>query len=174
VWIGVSMGGMVGQEVALRHPALVGALVLAHTTSGYPEAAREVWRQRIVTVREQGIEAIADAVMGRYFHEGFRAAHPATVARFRQRLVTTDVQGYVGCCAAVGGVDTTARLGQIAAPTLVLAGELDQGTPVEMARTLADGIPDARLQVLADASHLGAIEQPLAFAQAVEAFVAAL
>jgi 3-oxoadipate enol-lactonase len=174
VWIGVSMGGMVGQEVALRHPALVGALVLAHTTSGYPEAARDVWRQRIVTVREQGIEAIADAVMGRYFHEGFRAAHPATVARFRQRLVTTDVQGYVGCCAAVGGVDTTARLGQIAAPTLVLAGELDQGTPVEMARTLADGIPDARLQVLADASHLGAIEQPLAFAQAVEAFVAAL
>lgn len=174
VWIGVSMGGMVGQELALRHPALVGALVLAHTTSGYPEAARAVWRQRIVTVLEQGIEAIADAVMGRYFHEGFRAAHPAIVARFRQRLVTTDVQGYVGCCAAVGGVDTTARLGQIAAPTLVLAGELDQGTPVEMARTLADGIPDARLQVLADASHLGAIEQPQAFAQAVEAFVAPL
>jgi len=82
------------------------------------------------------------------------------VARFRQRLVTTDVQGYVGCCAAVGGVDTTARLAEIGVPTLVLAGELDQGTPIEMARTLADGIPDARLQALADASHLGAIEQP--------------
>jgi len=68
VWIGLSMGGMVGQELALRHPALVGALVLAHTTSGYPEAARDVWRQRIVTVREQDIEPIADAVMGRYFH----------------------------------------------------------------------------------------------------------
>jgi 3-oxoadipate enol-lactonase len=174
VWVGLSMGGMVGQELALRHPALVGALVLAHTTSGYPDAARDVWRQRIVTVREQGIEAIADAVMGRYFHEVFRAAYPATVARFRQRLVTTDAEGYVGCCAAVGGVDTTARLARIAVTTLVLAGELDQGTPVEMAQTLANGIPDARLQVLGEASHLGAIEQPAAFAQAVTAFVDAL
>lgn len=174
VWIGLSMGGMVGQELALRHPALVGALVLAHTTSGYPDAARDVWRQRIATVQEHGIETIADAVMGRYFHEGYRAAHPATVARFRERLVTTDVQGYIGCCAAVGGVDTTARLGRIAVPTLVLAGELDQGTPVDMARTLADGIPDARLQVLAEASHLGAIEQPGTFVAAVTAFVDSL
>jgi 3-oxoadipate enol-lactonase len=171
VWVGLSMGGMVGQELALRHPALVGALVLAHTTSGYPDSARAVWEQRIATVREQGIGAIADAVMARYFHESFRAAHPATVDRFRQRLVTTDEEGYVGCCAAVGGVDTTARLGQIAVPTLVLAGELDQGTPVDMARTLADGIAGARLQVLAGASHLGAVEQPDAFAAAVTAFV---
>jgi 3-oxoadipate enol-lactonase len=174
VWIGLSMGGMVGQELVLRHPSLVGALVLAHTTSGYPVAARDVWRQRIVTVEAHGTEAIADAVMGRYFHEGFRATHPATVARFRQRLVTTDVQGYAGCCAAVGGVDTTARLGRIAVPTLVLAGELDQGTPVDMAQTLASGIPDARLQVLADASHLGAVEQPDAFAAAVTGFVSGL
>lgn len=174
VWIGLSMGGMVGQELALRHPALVGALVLAHTTSGYPDAARDVWRQRIATVQEHGIETIADAVMGRYFHEGYRAAHPATVARFRERLVTTDVQGYIGCCAAVGGVDTTARLGRIVVPTLVLAGELDQGTPVDMARTLADGIPGARLQVLAEASHLGAIEQPGTFVAAVTAFVDSL
>jgi len=174
VWIGLSMGGMVGQELALRHPSLVGALVLANTTSGYPEAARAVWRQRIDTVREEGIEAIADAVMARYFHDGFRAAHPATVARYRQRLVTTDSGGYMGCCAAVGGVDTTARLGSIGVPALVIAGELDQGTPVAMAQTLADGIPDARLEVLAQASHLGAVEQPQAFAQAVLGFVAAL
>lgn len=174
VWIGLSMGGMVGQELALRHPSLVGALVLANTTSSYPEAARAVWRQRIDTVREGGIEAIADAVMARYFHDEFRAAHPATVARYRQRLVTTDTGGYMGCCAAVGGVDTTARLGSIGVPALVIAGELDQGTPVAMAQTLADGIPDARLEVLAQASHLGAVEQPQAFAQAVLGFVAAL
>jgi 3-oxoadipate enol-lactonase len=174
VWIGLSMGGMVGQELALRHPGLVGALALANTTSGYPDAARAVWRQRIDTVNGQGIEAIADAVMARYFHEGFRAEHPATVARFRQRLVTTDAAGYVGCCAAVGSVDTAARLGEIKAPTLVIAGELDQGTPVQMAQTLADGIPGARLDVLEDASHLSAIEQPVAFAQAVTRFIAQL
>ena len=171
VWVGLSMGGMVGQELALRHPALVRALVLANTTSGYPEAAQAVWEQRIATVREQGIEAIADAVMGRYFHDGFRAQRPGTVARFRRRVVSTDAVGYVGCCNAVGKVDTASRLGSIAVPTLVIAGELDQGTPVAMAQALADGIPDARLVVLQQASHLSAVEQPQAFEEAVVGFV---
>jgi 3-oxoadipate enol-lactonase len=174
VWIGLSMGGMTGQELALRHPALVAALVLANTTSGYPEPARAAWTQRIATVRDQGIEAIADAVMARSFHDAFRAAHLATVARFRQRLLTTDAAGYVACCAAVGAVDTSARLPRIAAPTLVLAGELDQGTPVAMARTLVQGIPGATLQVIPEASHLGAIEQPAAYADAIAGFIAAL
>jgi 3-oxoadipate enol-lactonase len=174
VWVGLSMGGMVGQELALRHPSLVRALVLANTTSGYPEAARAVWEQRIATVREQGIEAIADAVMGRYFHDGFRTAHGAIVARFRQRVVTTDAPGYIACCDAVRKMDTTARLGAIAAPTLVIAGELDQGTPVAMAQQLAAGIPGAQLEVLAGASHLSAIEQPKTFADAVQGFLATI
>ncbi|MFC5479072.1 3-oxoadipate enol-lactonase [Massilia suwonensis] len=174
VWVGLSMGGMVGQELALRHPSLVRALVLANTTSGYPEAARAVWEQRIATVRADGIEAIADAVMGRYFHDAFRAQKAATVARFRRRLVTTDAVGYVGCCEAVGKVDTGSRLGQIGVPTLVIAGELDQGTPVAMAQALADGIPGARLEVLKEASHLSAAEQPAAFARLVTDFVSGL
>jgi 3-oxoadipate enol-lactonase len=174
VWIGMSMGGMAGQELALRHPSLVGALVLANTTSRYPETVREVWQQRIVTVRENGIEAIADAVMGRYFHDAFRAERPAVIARFRQRLVTTDTEGYIGCCNAVGTVDTADRLAAIAVPTLVIAGELDQGTPVAMAQTLADSIPGAKLTVLEQASHLSGIEQPQAFAQAVQGFIGEL
>ncbi|MGO4474922.1 3-oxoadipate enol-lactonase [Massilia sp. 2TAF26] len=174
VWVGLSMGGMVGQELALRHPSLVRALVLANTTSGYPQAAREVWEQRIVTVRERGIEAIADAVMARYFHEAFRAQKAGTVARFRRRLVTTDAVGYAGCCDAVGKVDTTARLGQIGVPALVIAGELDQGTPVAMAQALAEGIPGASLTVLKEASHLSAVEQPEGFNQAVAGFIGTL
>lgn len=174
VWVGLSMGGMVGQELALRHPSLVRALVLANTTSGYPEAARAVFEQRIATVREQGIEAIADAVMGRYFHDGFRAQKASTVARFRRRLVSTDSVGYVGCCNAVGLVDTAARLGQIGVPTLVIAGELDQGTPVAMAQALAQAIPSARLEVIAQASHLSALEQPDEFATSVTGFLAGL
>jgi len=174
VWVGLSMGGMAGQELALRHPGLVRALVLANTTSAYPEAAREAWRQRIATVREQGIDAIADAVMGRYFHDEFRASQAATVAHFRQRLTSTDAQGYVDCCHAVGTVDTTARLGQIAVPTLGIAGALDQGTPPAMAQALVDAIAGARLQVIEGASHISAIEQPEAFAALVGDFLAQL
>ncbi len=174
VWVGLSMGGMVGQELALRHPSLVRALVLGNTTSRYPEAAREAWQQRIVTVREQGIAAIADAVMGRYFHDAFRAGHAATVARFRRRLLSTDSTGYMGCCNAVGMIDTTERLGAIAVPTLVIAGELDQGTPVGMSETVQQAIQGATLLVLPNASHLGAVEQPALFASAVAGFLAGL
>lgn len=174
VWVGLSMGGMVGQELALRHPALVQALVIANSTSSYPDAARAMWDQRIGTVRAGGTQAIADAVMGRYFHDDFRAASAATVARFRQRLVSTDTEGYIGCCAAVGGVETTARLPQLAMPVLVIAGELDQGTPLAMSQTMAEAIPGAKLVVLPDASHLAAIEQPAAFARAVREFLAGL
>lgn len=116
VWVGLSMGGMVGQELALRHPALVAALVLANTTSTYPEAARAARADRSAAVNADGMTAIAESVMARYFHERFRAGRPSVVARYRERLVTTDVAGYVGCCAAVASVDTTARLGKPARP----------------------------------------------------------
>ena len=174
VWIGLSMGGMVGQEMALRHPSLVSALVIANATSAYPEAGQQLWRQRIETVRSQGLAAIADTVMGRYFHDTFRAQHDATVTRARQRLLSTDVQGYIGCCNAVGTVDTTARLALISAPTLVIAGDLDQGTPVAMSQIIADKIPNATLTVLLQASHISAIEQPQAFNDAVIGFMASL
>ena len=128
----------------------------------------------LVLAPTKGIEAIADAIMARYFHDGYRARKAGTVARFRRRLTTTDATGYVGCCNAVGQVDTTARLGQIAVPVLAIAGELDQGTPVAMAQTLADAIPEAALTVLKEASHLSAVEQPPAFNAAVTAFIASL
>jgi 3-oxoadipate enol-lactonase len=96
------------------------------------------------------------------------------VARYRHRLVTTDAVGYVGCCHAVGTVDTSARLGAIRVPCLVIAGELDQGTPVAMAQTLVDGLADARLEIIAEASHVSAVEQPVVFAELVSGFIGEL
>ncbi len=174
LWIGLSMGGMVGQELALRHPSLVAALVIANSTSGYPSEARTMWQARIDAVLAGGVDAIADAVMGRYFHDAFRAAQPATVARFRQRVATTGAAGYAACCAAVAGHDTTARLPAIAAPTLVIAGALDAGTPPAMSETMRDAIPHARLALVADAAHLSAIEQPAPFAALVRQFMLGL
>lgn len=172
VWIGLSMGGMVGQELAIRHPDLVSALIIANSTSSYPDAVREIWQQRIDTVRTKGIEVIADAVMERYFHEDFRAERAATVASYRRRLTSTDQDGYVGCCHAVGTVDTTDRLAQIGVPTLVIAGALDQGAPVSMSETMVQHIPGAKLVVLDGASHLAVTEQPASFTHAVVEFLA--
>ncbi|HEY1392825.1 MAG TPA: 3-oxoadipate enol-lactonase [Methylibium sp.] len=174
VWLGLSMGGMLGQELALRHPQRLKALVIANSTSGYPPEGRAIWDQRIAAIEAGGLETVVDGTMQRWFHQGFHAAQPATVARWRRRVVTTDEQGYLAACAAVKAHDTTARLPRIKLPTLIIAGELDQGTPVAMAELMARQIPGSRLVVLKEASHLSALEQPEAFEAAVRDFLATL
>lgn len=174
VWIGLSMGGMVGQGLAIRHPELIKALVVANSTSYYPDAGREMWRQRIATVQAQGIAAIADAVMGRYFHDGYRRAQPQAESAALAGLLRNDQTGYLGCCHAVAEVDWRAGLPGITCPTLVIAGELDQGAPVAMSQAIADAIPGARLEVLPEASHISVLEQPAAFEAVIRTFLAGL
>lgn len=171
-WIGLSMGGMIGQELVLRHPAKVQALVLANTTSFYPDEARAGWDQRIATITQGGLAAIVDSAMLRWFHDGFRVEQADTVAYWRQRVLASDQSGYIACCHAIRDVDTTSRLGSVAVPTLVIAGELDLGTPPAMARAIAHHIPGAQLAVLSHASHLSVLEQPAAFIRALDQWLA--
>ena len=172
-WVGLSLGGMVGQGLAIRHPELVRSLVLANTTARYPEAAQAAWAQRIAAVEQGGLEAIAEMVMERYFHAGFRSGQPEALAAFRATLLRSSAAGYAATCHAVREVDWLDRLPQVRCPTLVIAGALDVGAPVAMSQAIAERIPGARLEVLAEASHLSVAEQPQAFAALVEGFLSA-
>lgn len=174
VWVGLSMGGMVGQELALRHPEKVSALVLANTTPHYPFEARQGWDTRIATIREQGLEAIVDMAMTRWFHDGFRAQHPEVVAHWRAKVLSCSAPAYIACCEAIRDVDTLSRLHRIQVPALVIAGELDLGTPPAMARAIAGQIAGAKLVVLPEASHLSVLEQPQAFIHTVATWLASL
>lgn len=174
VWVGLSMGGMIGQELALRHPGKLRGLVLANTTSAYPDAGRVTVNERIATVEAQGLGALAGGTMDRFFSAAFRAAQPSTVARHKRLFEATDPEGYTACAAAVRDVDTTTRLPRIQTPTLVIAGGEDQGTPLAMSQVLAEAIPGARLAVLPGCAHLSAAEEPAAFAQALRGFLAQL
>jgi 3-oxoadipate enol-lactonase len=171
VWIGLSLGGMVGQEVALRDPSKVRALVIANSTSGYGQQAREQWRQRIGVIETSGLEAIAEATMLRWFSPGFHAAHPARVARWRRRLVSTLLPGYLGACHAVMNMDTTGRLPRIRQPALVVAGAQDEGTPLAMSEQLVAGLPNARLVVIDQVAHMSALENVAQFARHVAEFL---
>jgi 3-oxoadipate enol-lactonase len=174
VFIGLSLGGMVGQQLALTRPELLRGLVLANTTSGFTPAARAVWDERIAAIEAGGLEAIVDATLQRWFHEGYRAVHAAKVARWRRRIVTQNPAGYLACCAAIRALDLTEQLNRIRTPTLVLAGELDMGTPPAMSEVIAHHIPAAQLFTLKRASHLSVLEQPVAFTNAVREFLASL
>ena len=171
VWVGLSMGGMVGQGLAIRHPDLLGGLVLANTSAQYPDAAKALWAQRIVAVETGGLAAIADMVIERYFSAAFRESQADVVAACRRVLLRTDTAGYAACCHAVGSVDWLARLPQVRCPTLVIAGGKDVGAPVAMSQAIAERIAGAELIVLPEASHLSVLEEPDAFATHVQRFL---
>lgn len=172
-WVGLSMGGMIGQAFALAHPQRLGRLVLANTTSAYGADGPKMWEARMKAVREGGMAAIAELVMQRYFSNEFRERHPEIVARVKERVLTTPAKGYIACCAAIRDLDFTSRLGAIHARTLVIAGGKDAGTPPAMSEEIVKRIPGSRLAVLPEAAHLSAVEAPGAFDALVRDFLAA-
>ena len=171
-WVGLSMGGMVGQGLAVRHPELLSAAVLANSTARYPAAAAGTWAARIVAVEQGGMAAVADAVVERYLHAGFRAAHPDTAAALRAGLLRADPVGYVAACHAVASVDWLDQLSAVKLPTLVIAGGRDAGATPEMARAIAERIAGAKVVILDDASHLSVAEEPDRFHALVADFLA--
>jgi 3-oxoadipate enol-lactonase len=172
VWVGLSMGGMVGQGLAIRHPALLRGLVIANSSARYPDAAKSKWAERIAKVEQGGLAAIADMVIERYFSAAFRAEHADVVAAYRRGLLRTDAAGYAANCPAVRDVDWLDRLAEIRCPTLVIAGGQDVGAPVAMSEAMKERIPGAELVVIDAASHLSVVEQPAAFEAALGRFLA--
>jgi 3-oxoadipate enol-lactonase len=162
---GTSLGAMVGIALALEAPERIERLVLSCTSAylGPPDG----WVERARTVRVDGMEAIADSVVGRWFTPELPREEPETVARFRAMLVAIPPEGYARCCEALAAWDTREQITAISAPTLVVAGAEDPATPVEHAELLASRIPGARLHVLEHAAHLANVERPDEFTKAV-------
>jgi 3-oxoadipate enol-lactonase len=172
-WVGLSMGGMVGQAFALGHADRLGRLVLANTTASYGPEGRAMWQARAKLVEQGGLAAIRDMVAQRYFSEAFRREHADRVEAVMDRFMETPAQGYLGCCDAIGELDYAASLARIGARTLVLAGEADAGTPPAMSEAIARAIPGARMAVIPGAAHLSVAEKPAEFAKLVLDFLAA-
>lgn len=160
--VGLSLGGAVGMHVAAASPNRLDRLVLACTSAHFGPAGR--WVERAATVRRNGIAGLVNPVLARWFTAGARAED---VARCRAMLEATPVEGYAACCEALAEWDFRPRLGEIRAPTLVLAGAQDPATPVDHAEEIARGI-GAPLVVIEGAAHLANVEQPAAFASALD------
>jgi len=164
---GLSMGGAVGQWIALNHPDKISALVLANTSPQF--GTRDIWEARRKAVNEGGMKSIADAVMQRFFSP----ARQTSVYGQSTKLVLlgTDPAGYSGCCSALRDVNTRAELRKVAARTLVIGSDADPSTPWEAnGEILAREIPSANSVVLRGA-HLSNLEQPRAFTAAVLEFL---
>ena len=165
---GLSLGGMIGQWLAVHAPERIERLALCNTSAhiGMPE----VWNERIATVEAKGMAAITPGVIDRWFTKPFQERLPEAVAPIRDMLLATDPQGYVAACAAVRDMDQRGGLGRIRCPTLVVAGRHDLATPPDQSRLIAESVEGARLVEL-DAAHLSNIEAESAFTAAVLDFL---
>ncbi|MGO4154919.1 3-oxoadipate enol-lactonase [Cupriavidus sp. YAF13] len=166
---GLSMGGMTGMWLAANHPERFDRFVLANTAALIGPASG--WDTRIQTVRSQGMAAIVDAVLARWFSAAWLAGNAARIAPVRQMLLDASPEGYTANCAAVRDADLREQLPRIASPVLVIAGTHDMATTPAQGREVAQGIAGARYVEL-DGAHLSNWEQPEGFAQAVRGFLA--
>jgi len=173
-WIGLSMGGMIGQTLALKSPDLFLSLSLCDTSSRIPAEARPLWADRIKTAQTQGMEPLVEGTIGRWFTTPFREQRKDVVDPVRTMIRRTPPQGYAGCCAAISALDLTDRLPAIKIPTLIVVGEEDQGTPVAASQAIQAKIAGSQLEVLKSAAHLANMEQPEAFTKALTTFLARL
>lgn len=170
-WCGLSKGGMVGMWLGTNHPDRFTRMVFSNTAAHMPTS--EMWADRARTAREQGMGALEDAILERWFTRSFRDTAAERVEKVRAQIRATPGEGYASCCEAIGAMNQRASITMITLPVLVIAGAQDPATPPDKARFIADAIQGAELVVIEDAAHLSNIEQTEAFNREVRRFLAA-
>lgn len=170
VFVGLSIGGLIAQGLAVKRLDQIRALVLSNTAAkiGTPQ----LWADRIAAIRAGGIEVIADATMERWFSAPFRAGSEVTA--WRNMLTRQPVEGYTGSANAIAGADFITPTSGLTLPTLVIAGSEDGSTPPDMVREMADLIKGSRFDLIRGAGHLPPVEKPAEYAQALRSFLSSI
>ena len=168
-WVGLSMGGMIGETFALKYPGVFRSMVLADTTSRRPPNADQMWGERVTIAQTQGMEALVESTLARWFTEPYRKARPDVMKKIGDDIRATPVPGFAGCCQAIAKIDLLDRLQEIRCPVLIMVGDQDHGTPPEMARAIHANLPGSELLVIEQAAHLSNVEQPEVFNRALGA-----
>ena len=162
-YAGVSIGGALALVLARRHPTRIesAGVVCSMATFG---GAASGFLERAASVRAEGMDFVTPNIPGRWFAPSFIANEPGTVQRIVDMVGSCDPEGYAQCCEALCSYDESAHLGEISVPVIVVSGELDPGSTPEAGAVVAAGVQNGRQIVIANASHLAVVENPLAVA----------
>lgn len=165
-YIGLSIGGMIGQAFAIAHGAKLISAMWCDTLPASPSGAAAMWAERMNTVRQaNSLEPLADGTMERWFTDAFRSQRPGRWKQIRDTVAATTPVGFLGCSAAIMNFDFTGQLSSLRIPVLVVCGAEDQGTPASENRRLAGLVPDARYEEIAGMRHFPNVEAPDRFNQ---------
>lgn len=167
-YAGLSLGGAIGQELAISYPGRIQSLILCCTAAKFGEP--KPWQDRAARVRTEGMEWLRQPTADRWFTEGY-AANNEPARTLLDELVGLSPDGYANACDAVARFDASKRLHEIVVPTLVIAGAQDLATPPAVVKLLADGIPGAKYLEIDGVAHIANVERPDAFVQAITEFI---
>lgn len=167
LFVGLSIGGMIAQGLAVKRMDLVRAMVLSNTGAKIGQPA--MWDDRIAAVKAGGIEALADSIMERWFSAPFRKTEEFHA--WRNMLVRQPAEGYTGCSGAISGTDFYTPTSGLRLPTLGIAGSDDGSTPPDLVRETVDLIPGSQFHLIRKAGHLPCVEQPEEYAAVLTRFM---
>jgi 3-oxoadipate enol-lactonase len=170
--MGLSMGGMVAQQIGARYPNRTLSLLLCNTASEMPP--RSLWEERLRIAHTQGVAALADSTIRRWFTASFIERSPQIIEKIREMILATPLEGYLGCATAIRDMAQTTLLLKIKAPTLIVTGRQDPATTVEQSMVLNRMIDTSRMGVIENAAHLSNIEQPEIFNREIRGFLDAV
>ncbi|SMY08438.1 3-oxoadipate enol-lactonase [Flavimaricola marinus] len=166
VFVGLSVGGLIAQGLAVKRMDIVRAMVLSNTAAKIGH--KQFWDDRIGMVQKAGMEPVADGILERWFGKDFRAG--PSFGMWRDLLISTPPEGYVGVCAAIAGSDFFTTTASLRLPTLGIAGTEDGSTPPDLVRETVDLIPGSRFELIRRAGHLPCVEAPETYAGLLTGF----
>ena len=169
-FLGISIGGMIGQALGLNHSSRILSLALCNTSSIMPEENMPFWDEIIKTAQEKGVSALGEGFMERFFTPDFYKTNAQTIHNALNIFNQTKTQGFIDCVQAIKGLSFQEDIKKITLPVLVTGARQDTALPLEAAEFIANTIPNARLVVFENTSHLSQIQEPEAFNQALENF----
>jgi 3-oxoadipate enol-lactonase len=169
IFVGLSIGGMIAQGLAAKRLDLVRAMVISNTAAKI--GTRDMWNDRIATVKEQGLDAITDPTMDRWFSKPFQSTDEFPA--WRNMFLRTPAEGWTGCAAAIAGTDFISSTSGLRLPTLAIAGSEDGSTPPDLVFETADLIPGSQKALIRGAGHLPCVEAPEVYAGHLNGFLKA-
>ncbi len=170
-WVGLSIGGMIGQALALKAPERFHSVTLCATSSRVPPEMRSIWDERVAKARAGGMAALWEETAVRWFTAPWREKNPPGLAMIRGEFLNTSLEGYAGCSASIQTLNFMDRLNEIRKPALVICGALDPSAPPAAAKAIHERIARSKLVEIADSMHICNVEQPEAFSRALLDFL---
>jgi len=170
-WVGLSMGGMIGQALALNYADRLQRLALCDTAAVIPDEAQPIWQERMDAAKQEGLQVLAEGTLERWFTPAYYENNSPEVQLIRKLFLATPVAGYLGCSEAIRNLNYLERLSEINIPTLIIVGEKDFGTPVAAAEAMHVRISNSKLVILPSAAHLSNVQQAERFNDALIGFL---